>query len=71
MPQIEIIVTGDGTDDQTMRGIRALLKRLGRDYLLRCVTVRPVDTGKKNADGALLPTAQKSETPTAKREVVT
>lgn len=53
--QYEIIVAGTADAETTVLGIRALLKRLGRNYGLRCVTVRP---RKKNAGGDASPPAK-------------
>lgn len=42
--RFEIIVQGESDDrGETIRGIRALLKRLGRNYGLRCVTCKPIN----------------------------
>ena len=53
MNRFEIIVVGESNDyDETVRGIRALLKRLGRTYRLRCVTCRPIPTAQEKSDAA-------------------
>ena len=52
-PLFEIVVKGESDDpDETVRAIRALLKRLGRNYGLRCVICKPINEKSPAANGA-------------------
>lgn len=63
MSRFLIVVSGDSQDrDETIRGIRQLLKRLGRNFGLRCVVARPITNEKSDAANV----AQRILSPTGK-----